>query len=448
MRRQRRRSIVVALDGLGIDLVRDAIAARKVPMLAALAGPGGPQGVATRPPASPQAAWMTFATASNPGRHGIFGLTQPGHQLRIRLSTADHVRMPTLWERAATDGLASVVVGLPGTFPARRMSGSLVAGYVVASPARLAYPPALVDDLRAAGYRSDVDVRLATASPDEFAAQLIDSVARRIDIMRVLLDNDRWSLATLAFTELDRWGHGWRRRAAAGDGAARAALGTLLAAIDAFIAELRDAHPGAQLLVLSTHGVAPTERLLNLDAWLAAAGYQTRTEAGALGDDSVAFSLEGGRIYLHAARMFAAGRLGGGSVMPLMDEIERTLVGLRAGDGTAPLRAVLRRRDLYHGPHARVAPHLVAMPTPGWGITGSGRLGVESPAVHLEGAHQHDLGFVLGAPSVGGEGRGSRTSAPPSSGTSDSTPTTSTGHRSPPDRGALRTAAVRSRSVC
>lgn len=404
MRRRRRRSIVVALDGLGIDLVRDAIAAGTVPTLAAMAGTTGLQPVATLPPASPQADWMTFATASNPGRHGIFGLTQPGRELRIRLSTADHVRMPTLWERAATDGLASVVVGLPGTYPARRMSGSLVAGYVVANPARLAYPASLVDDLRAAGYRSDVDVRLAAASPDEFAAQLADSVARRIDVMRALLANERWSLATLAFTELDRWGHGWRRRAAAGDGVARAAANTLLAAIDGFVAELRDAQPAAQLLVISAHGVAPTERLFNLDAWLGEAGYQTRTDGGALGDDSVAFSMEGGRIYFHAARMFAEGRLGGGSVMPLMDEIESKLLALRARDGSAPLRGVLRRRDLYHGPHARVAPHLVGVPAQGWGITGSSRSGVESPAEHVEGTHQHDLGFVIGAPSVADDG--------------------------------------------
>ena len=409
MRRRRRRSIVIALDGLGIDLVRDAMSSGTVPTLAALAGPSGPQPVATLPPASPQADWMTFATASNPGRHGIFGLTQPGHELRIRLSTADHVRMPTLWERAATDGLASVVVGLPGTYPARRMSGTLVAGYVVANPARMAYPASLVDDLQAAGYRSDVDVRLAAAAPDEFGAQLVDSVARRIDVMRSLLATDRWSLATLAFTELDRWGHGWRRRATAGDEAARATAIALLSAIDAFVGELRNAQPDAQLLVLSAHGVAPAERLIDLDAWLGEAGLQSRTDDGALGEDSVAFSMEGGRIYFHAARMFSEGRLAGGSVLPLMDEIERSLLSHRAADGAAPLRAVLRRRDIYHGPHARVAPHLVAVPALGWGIAGSERGGpggarVDRPAAHVEGIHQHDLAFVVGAPSAAGAG--------------------------------------------
>jgi hypothetical protein len=107
--------------------------------------------------------------------------------------------------------------------------------------------------------------------------------------------------------------------------------------------------------------------------------------------------------------MFSEGRLGGGSVLPLMDEIERTLLSHRAADGAAPLRAVLRRRDIYHGPHARVAPHLVAVPALGWGIAGSERAGlrrplVERPAAHVEGTHQHDLAFVLGAPSVAGAG--------------------------------------------
>ena len=272
------------------------------------------------------------------------------------------------------------------------------------------------------------------------SAQLVDSVARRIDVMRSLLATDRWSLATLAFTELDRWGHGWRRRATAGDEAARATAIALLSAIDAFVGELRNAQPDAQLLVLSAHGVAPAERLIDLDAWLGEAGLQSRTDDGALGEDSVAFSMEGGRIYFHAARMFSEGRLAGGSVLPLMDEIERSLLSHRAADGAAPLRAVLRRRDIYHGPHARVAPHLVAVPALGWGIAGSERGG---PTARASTAPPPTWRGSISTISPSSSARRppralprrSRTWARPSSTTSVSTPRTSTGHRSPPEFG-------------
>jgi predicted AlkP superfamily phosphohydrolase/phosphomutase len=94
--------------------------------------------------------------------------------------------------------------------------------------------------------------------------------------------------------------------------------------------------------------------------------------------------------------MFEAGRLGGGSVMPLMDEIGDGLTGLRADDGSRPLDAVLRRRDLYDGPHARVGPHLVAAPAHGWAVVSSHHIPTESRAGRTEGAHRHDLAFVLG----------------------------------------------------
>ncbi|MEO8509623.1 MAG: alkaline phosphatase family protein [Chloroflexota bacterium] len=393
--RPRRRVIVVALDGLGIDLFRGALARGHIPHLAALAGPGGPRAIATRPPASPQAAWTTFTTASNPGRHGIFGLTHPGRQLRIRIASADHVRMPTLWDRAATDGLRSVVVGLPGTYPARRMSGSMVAGYVVPNPERLCYPRALSARVAEAGYRSDIDVRTAASDPERFAAELLTSVERRIEVMRQLLKHDRWSLAVLAFTELDRWGHAWRRRVAAGDHDALVVGDSILSSIDRFFGFLREAYGAAKFQVLSANGIAPVDHLLNLDGWLRDAGYLHR-EDGQLGGRTVAFSMEAGRIYIHATRMFADGRLGGGSVLPLMDEIAEGLTALRSPDGALPLQAVVRRRDLYDGPHARVGPHLVAVPAPGWAVVSSRKLPLVSKAADFEGGHRHDLAFAVG----------------------------------------------------
>lgn len=393
---RRRRAIVVAIDGLGIDLLRSAIAAGTVPTLSKVAGPGGPRPVAARPPASPQAAWTTFTTASNPGRHGIFGLTHPGRQLRIRVASADHVRMPTLWDRAATDGLRSVVIGLPGTFPARRISGSLVAGYVVSNPERLCHPHGLRARLDRSGYRADVDIRLAETDPGRFGDELLASTKARVEVMRSLLAPNRWALGLLAFTELERWGHAMRRRAAAGERQARDLAAAMLGEIDAFVAWLKSAYPDARMLVLSAHGIAPVDRTLNLDAWLSEAGHLDRDAAGGLGDATVAFSMESGRIYIHAARMFAAGRLGGGSVLPLMDEIAEGLTRLRSATGAAPLEAVLRRRELYEGPHARVGPHLVAVPAAGWSIISSRGRSLETEPDPMEGAHRHDLAFSLG----------------------------------------------------
>ena len=108
---------------------------------------------------------------------------------------------------------------------------------------------------------------------DRFTEELRGSVAARIEVMRQLIASDRWSLAILAFPELDRWGHAMRRRAAAGDEQASAALGGMLEAIDAFVGELRRAHPAARMLALSAHGVAAVDRTLNIEAWLVEGGY-------------------------------------------------------------------------------------------------------------------------------------------------------------------------------
>lgn len=350
----------------------------------------------TLPPVS-SVAWSTFATACNPGRHGIFGFTHPRpSDLEMEFPNSTDLRMPTLWDRAATDGLRSVVVNLPATYPARRVAGALVAGFVAPSLERACYPPQLAERLARIGYRIDLEVSALRDDDAALAAALLEVVDRRIEAMEMLLDEVGWSLAILSFTEADRLLHVAYRRATADGGPLAEAYREWYRRIDAFVGRCRERDPDATIVALSDHGFGPLRTFVNLDAWLVERGWLRFGSDGRIDPSSRAFSMDPGRIYVNSAGLFGRGSVPPPEVPALVDELAAGLSELVDPETGAPVVArVVRRREAYSGPRARYGPHLVCLPAPGYELKSSRRLPLLSEPDGFEGTHTSDDAFFL-----------------------------------------------------
>jgi predicted AlkP superfamily phosphohydrolase/phosphomutase len=144
-----RRIIIIGFDGQDPQLTDEALAAGELPHFAALAARGCYHRLRTTcPPVSP-VAWSSFATGTNPGRHGIFDfLTRdPRTYLPLisstRLGRATRVlrigsyRIPIqkpdlqllrrsmpFWNLLGEAGIWSTVLRVPITFPPDRFHGA------------------------------------------------------------------------------------------------------------------------------------------------------------------------------------------------------------------------------------------------------------------------------------------------------------------------------------
>jgi predicted AlkP superfamily phosphohydrolase/phosphomutase len=110
--------VVIGIDGLDPNLVRQFMHARKLPRMQTLARRGSMQLLETTP--SPAAsAWASFATGMNPGKHGVFGI--------------DPMPLPpgaSFWTAAGAAGVRSSVLMVPLTFPPEQVAnGELLAGW-------------------------------------------------------------------------------------------------------------------------------------------------------------------------------------------------------------------------------------------------------------------------------------------------------------------------------
>ena len=394
----------MALDGIGHGQLIKAVDTGVAPTLGSLISKGELHPMASTYPPASAIAWSTFMTACYPGRHGVFGFTHPQADYGVRCTDAGDLRMPTLWDRAAVDGLRSVVVNLPGTYPARRMNGSLVAGFVAPDLDHACHPRSLGARLSADGYVIDVDATLAHSDPARFAAHALEVLQRRIRAMESMLDSERWSLGVLAFTEANRLNRMWFRRIVDGDGIERETYWQWFRQVDSFLARCMSRFSGIDVVVVSANGFGPLTRFVNLDAWLGANGYLNLGESSDIRPDSRAFSMDQGRIYVASSDIFPGGVVPRSDVGRLVDEIADGLARLQDPDTGLPVISTIRkRRDAYEGALTPQGPNLVCLPAPGYELKSSRDRPLLSEAV-FEGTHtQHDA-LLLATDTVAGPG--------------------------------------------
>src|SRR5919198_5231676 len=130
----RPRVFVLGLDGTPCSWLRAEAAAGRLPNLAALARESSLVPMRSSLPSVSSTAWTTFFTGRDPGGHGVFGFMDckpDSHEFYF--PNYQHVTVPTGWDAVGAAGGRSVVLNVPGTYPARPVNGVLVSGFVAPS---------------------------------------------------------------------------------------------------------------------------------------------------------------------------------------------------------------------------------------------------------------------------------------------------------------------------
>ncbi|MCC6767383.1 MAG: alkaline phosphatase family protein [Deltaproteobacteria bacterium] len=413
----KRRAALVGLDGVGLSLARTLVDAGVMPRLAAICRAGTMAPMTSTLPTISNVSWTSLVTGVNPGRHGIYGFTDLARdRYTTTFPNSGHVRAPAFWDALGAGGRASVVLNVPGTYPAKDIVGTLVSGFVAVSLERAVRPPAALAVLRAQGYRVDVDYVNADRRPEAFFDDLFATLAARRRVFRHFLAGE-WDCFLGVVTETDRlhhyfW-HAWTDRAHRW----HQRFLDFYAEVDAAIGEVADAVGDATpLFVVADHGHTAIESECHPNVWLQREGLLrfASEPPRALADmdrGSRVFVLDPGRIYLHLRGRFAEGVVAPGAEA---DEVlARVVEGLRGlaypegavGDGRRPVVAVRRRDELYSGPHVEDAPDAVIEPRAGFDFKGSiGRRALfdRSP---LTGMHTYDDAlFCVNRPDVPTDG--------------------------------------------
>jgi len=405
-RRKKNRVCVIGLDGVPHGLIRQLADDGVMPATAAILRAGHLARMTVSLPEISSVSWSSFMTGANPGTHGIFGFTdlRPG-SYDLRFPSFRDLQAPTFWDRLGDAGKRCIVINQPATYPAREINGVLISGFVALDLRRAVYPARHVPALERIGYRIDVD----PTKPEALLDDLHFTLAARERAAEHFWSGEEWHYFQVVVTGTDRLHHlmwdAWAQR----EHPQRQAFLDYYRAVDGFIERMRDRFEKLtggleRLYLLSDHGFDGITQEVYLNAWLREQGYLTYAKhepesIADIGDDTRAFALDPGRIYINARGRFPRGTVDAADMPGLKGKIRERLQSLQY-EGQPVMREIFDAAEIYSGPHTDKGPDLVALSHHGFDLKGS----VKRPEVFgrsaFQGMHTWDDAFFWSASAV------------------------------------------------
>jgi predicted AlkP superfamily phosphohydrolase/phosphomutase len=258
---------LIGLDGGSFAVLDPLLAAGDLPVLASVMARGA-HGVlrSVVPPITP-AAWTSFMTGKQPGRHGIydFRLYEP-RAYRDSFVSSRALHDATLWEILTAAGRRVAVVNLPMMYPPRPASGTVVSGFDTPSvDAAFTAPPELrarilerCPDYLFVAVPDPADPNLETdAAFSDFVAQVERGLEQRTRVALDLLADGPWDVFMLHHQDTDSLQHlAWRYIAGGNaEPERRERVRQAYRRLDALLGQVLAALPSDALtVILSDHG--------------------------------------------------------------------------------------------------------------------------------------------------------------------------------------------------
>ncbi|MCK7480623.1 MAG: alkaline phosphatase family protein [Candidatus Moduliflexus flocculans] len=316
-RKKTERACVIGLDGVPYGMIVELARRGVMSTMARLMDIGKIHPMKASLPEVSAVSWTDFMTGTNAGTHGIFGFTDfKPHSYDIRFPNYLDVKAPTLWEKLGSKGRRSIVINQPSTYPARKIDGVLISGFVALELAKAVWPMSYRAALEQMGYQIDIDILKCRESPEVLWQELTKTMAGGQKALNHFWEED-WDYFEFVVTGTDRLHHFlWRAYEDTSHPSHERFLDfyrhidRLIGKIVAAYHKLANTYAG--FYILSDHGFTGIVQEVYLNAWLEQNGYLRflKSEPADLGDlhgRTRAFALDPNRIYLNLKNRFPKG---------------------------------------------------------------------------------------------------------------------------------------------
>lgn len=282
------RVIVVGMDGATHTILQPLIEQGKLPTLAKIQAQGiaGPLWSVT-PPITP-AAWSSFYTGKQPGKHGVFEFLyrRPNSYLKAPVNFTS-IRGRKFWDYAGDHGLRTCLFNLPLLYPTQPINGVAISGLLTPDHVRdFGQPAGIVEEIEQHVGKPYVLGTSAVYRKGN-AGKILDEYNRvltyHMNAARYLLKKERWDIffGHLMVTDsmqhelwhlLDPTHSAHDPREAAEH---RERIEQIYTRIDTeFLAPLVDSlDDDTSLIIMSDHGFGGIEHIIYMNMWLLQNGY-------------------------------------------------------------------------------------------------------------------------------------------------------------------------------
>lgn len=408
-KKTRHRTVVLGLDGVPYTLLEDLNTKGRIPNMASIFKKGCFGQMSVCIPEISSVSWSSFMTGSQSGEHGIYGFIdlKPG-TYKMYFPNFTHLKAPALWDDLAAQQKKTVVINMPATYPARKMNGALISGFVAIDINKAVYPPSLTGRLNEMGYRIDLDTARAREDHEFLFRDLDDTLKSRERAVDFLWNEIDWDLFIVVVTGTDRLMHFLWDAYEDETHPYHQEFLDYFDKVDSFAGRLFDRFHDLngsldgknQFCMLSDHGFTKIETEVYLNQWLQENGY-LRFQNGSpetimdIGPGSTAFALDPSRIYINLKGKYPLGTIDKADYSRVRRDLRQGLEALTFKDNKKIVKKVYNGEELYHGLNVDLSPDLVILSNNGYDLKGKVNSGKVFAKTNLLGMHSQDDAFFF-----------------------------------------------------
>lgn len=278
-----KRVLVIGIDGGTFDILRPLADEGWLPNIGRLMREGVWGALTSTIPPITAAAWTSFATGKNPGKHGLVDFVYfPNHGYSVSVANSTNRGAKAIWNILSDLGRKVGVVSVPMTYPPEEVNGFILTGMMTPPSSKdFAYPPELVGELaREVGkYVVHAGEGVLPSHLERYLDKMRADTAISVKCALYLWRKYNPDFFMFVFGALDPLQHQFFNYIHApslprgGDGMRKRIL-SVYEEVDTWIAEIVEmAGEETTVILMSDHGFGPLEGFLHLNNWFLGKGY-------------------------------------------------------------------------------------------------------------------------------------------------------------------------------
>ena len=155
-------------------------------------------------------AWIVMATGKTPGELGLYGFRHRKNYSYndIWIAHSLMVKEKAIWDYAGEKGLKSVVLGVPPSYPPKKIKGWMIGCFITPdSSTNYTYPPELKFEIERVVGEYIFDVVFRKEDRDEVKEKIWEMTEKRFELVRYLIETKDWDYFEFVEIGLDRIHH-------------------------------------------------------------------------------------------------------------------------------------------------------------------------------------------------------------------------------------------------
>ncbi len=402
-KKKQKKVLIIGLDGVPYSLLKRLIEKGKLPTLKEIFSKGNFSRITVTIPEISSVSWSSFMTGKDPSFHGIYGFTDilPGTYKMYFPNFLD-LKAETIFDEIGKKGKRSVVINLPATYPAKKISGVLISGFVALRLEKAVFPKEILSKLKEFGYKIDVDTKRGKEDYDFLMKDLFSTLEKRRKVALWLWENQIWDLFMIVITGTDRIQHFLFDAFLDIDHPYSELFLKYFQKIDSFVAEMYEKYKKLPeektFFMLSDHGFTGIETEVYINRWLYENGYLKLSPSpktiSDIQEGTVAFALDPSRIYINLKGKFPLGKVEKKDYEKVREELKKGLLEMKYKRRSV-IKKVFFKEDLFSGPYLEFAPDIVLLSNYGFDLKASVQKAHIFGRSNLTGMHTYDDAFFF-----------------------------------------------------